>query len=193
MAEQGAEGVTEAGPEVGPRPSVAALLLGFLNVGLMGFGGVLPMARRMLVDDRRWLSTAEFTDLLSFCQFLPGGNIMNLSIAVGLKFRGIPGAVAAITGLFAAPAVIVIGLGVVYGQYREEPRVAALFAGLTAAAAGLLVAAAVKIATPLRRKPVSLALAAVCCVAVAAFRTPLLPTVAVLAPLSVLLTWRFER
>jgi chromate transporter len=146
----------------------------------------------MLVEDRRWLNPAEFVDLLAFCQFLPGGNIMNLSIAIGLRFRGIIGAIAAITGLFAAPALIVVALGVLYERYAQEPRVAAVFAGLAAAAAGLVIGAALKIAAPLRRKPVSLAIAVVCCGAIAAFRIPLSATVLVIAPLSILLTWRLE-
>ena len=62
-----------------PRPSTTALFVGFLNIGLMGFGGVLPMARRLLVEDKRWLTPAEFNELLALCQFLPGGNIMTLS------------------------------------------------------------------------------------------------------------------
>ena len=95
------------------RPSVGALFMGFLEVGLMGFGGVLAIARRMLVESRRWLTPAEFTDLLALCQFLPGGNIMNLSVAVGLRFRGWRGAVAAITGLMAVPCAIVIVIGII--------------------------------------------------------------------------------
>lgn len=174
------------------HPTVGALFRGFLGVGLMGFGGVLAMARRMLVEDRRWLSPAEFTDLLALCQFLPGGNIMNLSVAVGLRFRGWRGALAAIAGLVAVPCVIVVGLGVVYDRYADNPRVANVFAGLAAAAAGMLIAASIKIAAPLRRKPALAVMAVVCFVAVAVFRLPLLATMIVLAPLSVLVAWRFE-
>lgn len=182
----------EAGTPAHSHPTVGALFRGFLGVGLMGFGGVLAMARRMLVEDRRWLSPAEFTDLLALCQFLPGGNIMNLSVAVGLRFRGWRGALAAIAGLVAVPCVIVVGLGVVYDRYADNPRVANVFAGLAAAAAGMLIAASIKIAAPLRRKPASAVMAAACFVAVAVFRLPLLPTMIVLAPVSVLVAWRFE-
>jgi chromate transporter len=174
------------------RPTVGALFMGFLGVGLMGFGGVLAIARRMLVEGRRWLTPAEFTDLLALCQFLPGGNIMNLSVAVGLRFRGWRGAVAAITGLMAAPCAIVIAIGVIYDRFATTPAVGNLFAGLAAAAAGLLVAGAAKIATPLRGKPASIVLTVICFVAIAVFRTPLLPTMAVLVPLGVLAAWRFE-
>lgn len=188
---QDERGATDEGQRAAV-PSVGALFMGFLGVGLMGFGGVLAMARRMLVEDRRWLNPAEFTDLLALCQFLPGGNIMNLSVAVGLRFRGWRGALAAIAGLVAVPCVIVVGLGVVYDRYAENPRVANIFAGLAAAAAGLLIAASIKIAEPLRRKPASAVMALVCFVAIAVFRFPLLPTMVVLAPLSVLVAWRFK-
>lgn len=171
-------------------PTIAELFHGFLLLGLTGFGGVLPLARRMIVERRRWLSASEFTDLLGLCQFLPGGNIFNLSVAVGQRFRGIAGALAALLGLMAAPTLIVIGLGVIYVRFQSEPQVVHLFAGLAAAAAGLLIALALKIALPLRRRPVSLALAALCCLVIAGFRLPLLPAMLVLAPLSIVVTHR---
>ncbi|MGU3539169.1 chromate transporter [Methylobacterium sp. A54F] len=166
-------------------PSTAQLFGGFLVLGLTGFGGVLPLARRMLVEDRRWLTEAEFTDLLGLCQFLPGGNIINLSVATGLRFRGPLGALAALTGLIAAPTAIVLALGVVYDRLHDDPRIRHLFAGLAAAAAGLLVAMALKVARPLRRDRSGLVLAALCCAAVAWLRLPLVPVLLVLAPLSI--------
>lgn len=173
-------------------PSVSDLFVGFLGVGLMGFGGVLAMSRRMIVDQRRWLTPAEFVELLGLCQFLPGGNIMNLSVALGLRFRGWRGAVAALTGLMAMPCIIVVALGMIYGRYQNDPVVSHVFAGLAAAAAGLLVATSLKIALPLRSKPVSALVAVVCFVAIAWFRFPLLPTMLILAPLSILSAWRFK-
>ena len=175
-----------------PSPSVMDLFVGFLGIGLMGFGGVLAMARRMIVEQRGWLTPAEFTELLGFCQFLPGGNIMNLSVALGLRFRGWRGATAALVGLMAMPCVIVVGLGMVYERYQNDPDVAHVFAGLAAAAAGLLVAASLKIALPLRSKPTSALIAAVCFIAIAWFRFPLLPTMLTLAPLGMIAAWRFK-
>ena len=167
-------------------PTTGALFRGFLSLGLMGFGGVLPFARRMLVEERRWLSSAEFADLLGLCQFLPGGNVVNLAVAVGLRFRGAPGAAAALAGLLAAPSVVVVLLGVIYDSFADDPVVRHAFAGLAAAAAGLLVGLAAKLAWPLRRQPVPAALAVLCFLAIAVFRVPLLPALLVLAPLSVL-------
>jgi chromate transporter len=167
-------------------PTTGALFRGFLSLGLMGFGGVLPFARRMLVEERRWVRADEFADLLGLCQFLPGGNVINLSVAVGLRFRGVPGAVAALAGLLAAPALVVVVLGAVYDRFADHPAVRHAFAGLAAAAAGMLIGLAVKLALPLRRQPVPAALAVLCFLAIAVLRLPLLPALLVLAPASVL-------
>jgi chromate transporter len=168
-------------------PTTFGLFKGFLLLGLTGFGGVLPLARHMVVDQRRWLTGAEFSELLSLCQFLPGGNIVNLSVAIGLHFRGLPGAVAAIFGLIAAPTAIVLALGVVYTRYSHDPHVVHMFAGLAAAAAGLLISMAVKLATVLRCRPLGIAVALVIFVAIAGLHLPLVPTMLVAAPASIFL------
>ena len=168
-------------------PTIGGLFKGFLILGLTGFGGVLPLARHMIVEKRRWLTGAEFSEILSLCQFLPGGNIMNLSVAIGLHFRGLPGAAAAIFGLIAAPTAIVVALGVIYGRFSHDPHVVHMFAGLAAAAAGLLISMAVKLAAPLRRKPLAIAIALAIFVAIAGFHLPLVPTMLVAAPVSIFL------
>ncbi len=168
-------------------PSLRELFLGFGAAGLMGFGGVLPWARRMIVEQRRWLSAAEFNDLLALCQFLPGPNVVNLSVALGSRYHGVPGALAAIGGLLTAPVVIAVGLGGLYARYGGLPVVQGAFAGLAAAAAGLVVATAAKIAWPLRAQPLGVGMAVVACVLIALVRLPLLPTMLALVPLSVLL------
>jgi chromate transporter len=186
MAMQGSE-QSSAGTAAGmaAAPSVGELFTGFLMLGLTGFGGVLPLSRHMIVEQRRWLSGPEFTELLSLCQILPGGNIINVAAAIGMKFRGIPGALATLVGLIAAPTAIVIALGVVYARFQSDPHVVHMFAGLAAAAAGLLAAMAIKIARPLWRRPLPIAFAVVCLIAIAGFHLPLVPTILVLAPLSI--------
>lgn len=176
--------------ETQPKPTTFGLFQGFLMLGLTGFGGVLPMARHMLVERRRWLTAAEFSELLSLCQFLPGGNIVNVSVATGLHFRGVPGAVAAIFGLIAAPTAIVLALGVVYARYRHEPHVVHMFAGLAAAAAGLLISMALKLASALWRKWLAIGIAAVIFVAIAVLQLPLVPIMLVAAPVSIFLMMR---
>jgi len=73
-------------------PTSRELFLGFLGLGMTAFGGALPLAHRMVVERHRWLTEAEFVELLGLCQFLPGGNIINLSVALGMRFRGVKGA-----------------------------------------------------------------------------------------------------
>jgi chromate transporter len=177
--------MNQTSPPANPPANPAALFLGFLEVGLLGFGGVLPFARRMIVEQRRWLTAAEFTDLLALCQFLPGPNICNMTIALGRRYHGVAGALASILGLMGAPVTIAVGLGVIYGRYGALPAVAHGFAGLAAAASGLVLATAVKVGTPLWGRVVGLTVAAAAFVAIALLRTPLLPTMLVLAPVSI--------
>src|SRR5665647_1519263 len=89
-----------------PAVTTRELFVGFLQVGLSGFGGVLPFARRMLVDKRRWLTELEFNEVLSLSQFLPGPNIVNVSIIVGRRFQGPIGALAATLGLMLMPLIL---------------------------------------------------------------------------------------
>ena len=168
-----------------PQPDCGQLFMGFFVLGLTGFGGVLPMARHMLVDKRRWLTADQFTELLGLCQFLPGGNIINLSVALGMEFRGLRGALSAILGLILAPTLCVVLLGLIYSRYQNEPLVEHLFAGMAAAAAGLLLSTGIKMLAPLRGKWLQLALVAVGVVAIALFRIPMLPVMLVLAPVSI--------
>ena len=180
---------TEAGASAATEettPSCAELARAFCGVGLLGFGGVLPWARRMVVEQRRWLAPSEFNDLLALCQFLPGPNVVNLSVALGARFQGARGALAALFGLLAAPVAIVIALGALYGRYASQPVVHGAFTGLAAAASGLVVANAAKIAWPIRRELRPVLVAAAAFTALAVLRLPLLPTLVVLVPLSVL-------
>ncbi len=147
-----ADGVSEAAE----GPDARALFGAFLAIGLAGFGGVLPFARRGLVESRRWLTPEDFNETLALCQSLPGPNIVNLSVVVGSRFAGARGALAALAGLVGAPVAIVIALGALYGRFGAVGRVPQVMAGLAAAAAGLVAATAIKMAAPLvARRPVS--------------------------------------
>ena len=178
------------GSSLSAPPRLGALFGNFFLVGVLGFGGVLPLARRMIVEQRRWLSAAEFNDVLSLCQFLPGANIVNVSVALGGRWHGPLGALAAIVGLLAAPIGIVIALGAVYLRYRDVAPVAHGFAGLAAAASGLVLATALRIASPLRTRPRAMLVAAVALGALALLRLPMLPVLIVLVPASIALNRR---
>nr|WP_240782797.1 chromate transporter [Rahnella sp. RFA10(1/100)] len=182
--------MTDTEVQSAPRPGCRQLFMGFFILGLTGFGGVLPMARHMLVEKRRWLTADQFTELLGLCQFLPGGNIINLSVALGMEFRGLRGALSALLGLILAPTICVVLLGLVYARYQNQPLVEHLFAGMAAAAAGLLLSTGIKMLAPLRGKWLQLALVAVGVMAIAAFRMPMLPVMLVLAPVSIFICAR---
>jgi chromate transporter len=173
-------------------PTVAEIFFGFFMIGVRGFGGVLPWARRTMVEERKWLTAAEFAEVLSLCQFLPGGNIINVSVAVGSRFRGAAGAVAALLGLMLAPVAIVIGLGAIYDQFAEQPTVRRAFAALAAAASAFVLAASLKIAAPLRTRVLAIAVTVVTFIAIAVVRLPLPLAMPVLAVASILVLWRFE-
>lgn len=175
-----------------PPPSLTELFTGFFTIGMFGFGGVLPWARRLVVEQRRWLTADEFTEMLGLCQFLPGGNIMNVTVALGARFHGVPGALAAFLGLMTAPVAIVIGLGAVYERYAGLPAVRHGFAALAAAAAALVLTTALRIAAPIAGRPLEIMVAIVTFCAIAVFRLPLPLALPVLAAGSTALLWRFR-
>jgi len=177
------------GPPVSPDVSIGALFWGFLIVGVSGFGGVMPFAHRMLVEHRRWLTEREFTEALSLSQFLPGPNIVNLSVIVGRRLQGTAGAIIATVGLLLLPLVIVLVLATLFAQVSHVDAVRGACSGVSAAASGLILSVAVKMARPIRRTPPQLAFAAVTFAAIALLRLPLLWVLAVLAPLSIGFAW----
>jgi len=166
-------------------PGPGELFLRFMQVAVTGFGGVTPWARRMLVEERRWLNSEEFTDVLSLCQLLPGPNIVNIAVCVGARFNGVRGALAAFTGLMAAPFVIVLLMGALYTRYGDLPAVSSAFHGISAAAAGLVVAMGLKMAASRRLRSMMAVFALVTFIGVALVRLPLGLILAGVAPASV--------
>ncbi|HQU03453.1 MAG TPA: chromate transporter [Acidocella sp.] len=124
------------------------LFVGFFKIGIMGFGGVLAIARRVMVEQWHWLTAAEFNDLFSLCQFMPGANITNFAFAFGARHGGVRGAACAVVGLLTAPIIIVLLMGALFAKFATVPAVQHLVGGMAAAAAGLVVATAFKIAQP---------------------------------------------
>jgi chromate transporter len=169
------------------------LFLGFLKVGLSGFGGVMPFARRMLVDDRRWLDEREFVEVLSLSQFLPGPNIVNLSIIIGNRFCGPLGSIAASLGLMLMPFLIVLVLAALYARFADFEAVRSATASVSSAATGLVIAMALKMGRPLADTGWQIGIAALAFIALGLARVPLLWALLALAPLSVALAWRTRR
>ena len=123
---------------------VSTIFLVFSKLAMQGFGGVMPFAYRSLVEQHRWLTAEEFARYLAMSQMLPGPTICNVSLMVGNRFAGIPGALAAIGGMLAGPFLVVIALGMVYQQYGEVPVLRHAISGMAAVAAGLILATAIK-------------------------------------------------
>jgi len=186
--------IPDGADTVDPREvTLAALFLGFLKIGLLGFGGVLAWARWQIVEQSRWLSNEDFTTVLSLCQFLPGPNIVNMSFYVGGRFRGPLGAVSAFTGLMGAPTAIALALGALYARFGDLEIVRGAFTGISAAAAGLVIATGLKMAAPHRRSPISLAVGLLAFGAVGPLRISMIAVLAALAPLSVAVAWMRRR
>jgi len=156
--------------EAPPAVSLAALFFGFTKIGLSGFGGVLPFARHYLVDTSRWLSAEEFNALLGFCQFLPGPNVVNLSVVVGKRYQGWRGAVVAPVGLLLGPFLVALLLALAYDRWGELPEVQRMLRGIAAAGAGLLFGMAVRMALAVREKRVYLPFTLGVAIAVAGLR-----------------------
>jgi len=186
------EAMDEANPVPELRPTCGELFMSFLAIGLQGFGGVLPWARRMLVEQRGWLTEAEFIEVLSLAQFLPGPNIVNVSIIVGRRFSGVAGATSASIGLMFMPFLIVLALAALYARYAGISAVRGATDGVSAAATGLIIAMAVKMSYPLRHSPWMIGVGVATFLVIALARVPLLWVLAVMAPISVGIAW-FKR
>jgi chromate transporter len=170
-------------------PTKRALFLGFLMIGLQGFGGVLPFAHRILVEQHRWLSEREFTEVLSLSQFLPGPNIVNVSVIVGNRYRGPLGSVAATLGLMLMPFVIVLILAALYARFADLEVVRGATIGVSAAATGLVIATGLRMTRALKGIPWQIVMGALTFIAIALLRLPLLWVLAVLAPVSIATVW----
>ncbi len=163
------------------------LFLGFFKLGALAFGGTGPLARAILVDDRRWLDDKEFAGLLGLCQALPGANTCNLAVMLGDRFFGAGGALVALTGLLLAPLAILVAVATFFTTFSTNSDVRAALFGATAAGAGLALGTAIKMARKLPKDPILLALAGVTFIAAALLRLPLPLILAVLLPTGYLL------
>jgi len=131
------------------NPSLAELFHAFSLVSISGFGGALPWARRMIVEQKRWMSTEEFNEAFALSQFLPGPNVINFSVVFGSRIAGPVGAVVALVGLLGPPLVIVTLLAILYERFGGVEVLSRILAGITAAATGLLIAVVAKMAAPI--------------------------------------------
>lgn len=170
-------------------PGPAALFRGFARVGLSGFGGVLPWARRLLVETECWLTAEEFNVLLGLCQFLPGPNVINLAVAVGVRCCGWRGALAGALGLMIGPFLIALLLGLLYAAYGEIPAVQSMLYGITLVGAGLIIATGIRMGFNVKQRAIYLPFAAAAFVALVVLHWPLPLVMLGGAVLTVSLSW----
>ena len=123
-------------PVATPSPTLWSLFSSFVIVSVFGFGGTLAWARRMTVDERKWMSAHEFNEVFALCQFLPGPNVMNFAVAFGSRVRGVPGAFVASLGLCGPSVILMLILGALYARYGDLPELQRFLGGVTCAAAG---------------------------------------------------------
>jgi chromate transporter len=184
-------------PESAPStpPGLIALFVAFAKMSLAGFGGVLVWARRGIVDQHRWMTANEFNETFALCHFLPGPNVVNLSVVFGSRFRGIPGALAAFAGLLGPPVVIVTVLAALYARYGEIDALRRILAGISCAAVGLLISALFRMMMPLieRRDLIGLVILAAVFVAIGLLRLPLPAVLLVAIPLSIAIAFFVRR
>jgi len=176
-----------------PKVGALDIFLAFAQISISGFGGVLFWARRVLVDEKRWLSDREFVDLLALGQLLPGPNVFNVAIMIGERHAGFRGVLAATAGFMGVPFLIVIGIGMLYERYEALPLVQSALSGMSAVAVGLLLANVARMAMVLPRHWRTWVFGLLAFAGVGALRWPLVGVLAILAPLAVAAAWKGRR
>jgi chromate transporter len=161
------------------RPkSLTDLFVSFTWMALQGFGGVLAIAQRELVENKRWMTREEFIEEWAVAQIMPGPNVINLGITLGWRYFGWRGSLAALAGMLTVPLLVLLALAVVYAQFASNPHVAGALRGMGAVAAGLIVATGLKLLPALQRNvmgwPLATAMGVAAFAAIALLRLPLL-------------------
>jgi chromate transporter len=135
-------------------PTTREIFFAFFRITMLAFGGAIAWVHRGLVVERKWLNEHDFAETLSLCQFLPGPNITNFAVVVGMRFRGVRGALAALAALIVPPMFILVAIGVLYDHIAGVAAVRGALNGLSACAAGLFIVLLVKLLhTLVRTRP----------------------------------------
>ena len=187
--------VTESRPETSSlaRVSRGTLFASFLKMGLLGFGGVLPWARRVIVDERRWLDDREFAELIGLCQVLPGPNVVNLAVIIGARSHGPLGSLIAMKGILFVPIGVMLAIAVFYAAVAHAAIAQHAIAAASAAAAGLILGTALRLLLQTRPPPRGLLTGAAAFVAVGVLQWPLLWVILALIVVGVAAEWRASR
>ena len=189
-----AAGIDSAPPSRPGPSSPRDLFFSFTWLALQGFGGVLAIVQREMVEKKRWLTPDEFLEDWAVAQVLPGPNVINLAVMIGDRHFGLRGAAAALAGMLTVPLFVILALAVVYAQFAGNPQVAGALRGMGAVAGGLIAATGIKLIPQLRKHPLGFGLAMTFTTAVFAAiafaRLPLGWVLLVFGGAALALTWR---
>ncbi len=160
------------------RPtSRSDLFWSFSRLALQGFGGVVAVVQREMVEKKQWLTREEFVEEWAVAQILPGPNVVNLSLMIGDRYFGIPGALAALAGMLTFPLMIVLALVAAFSGVSDLAPVQAALRGMGAVSAGLITATGLKLLSALKQNPLGVRIcwlfAAASFVAIGVLRWPL--------------------
>lgn len=185
----------EPGVPLSAPASLTDLFVSFTWLALQGFGGVLAVVQRELVEKKRWMTREQFLEDWAVAQVMPGPNVVNLSLMIGGRYFGLPGALAALAGMLAAPLVVVLLLAVLYGRFADTATAQGALRGMGAVAAGLITATGIKLMVALGNSPLGLracaAFALATFVAIALLRWPLVWVLLVVGGTACL--WAYRR
>jgi chromate transporter len=166
------------------------LFISFSKIGMSGFGGVLPWARRTLVERDKILSSEEFNAMLGICQIVPGPNIVNLGVCVGSKFAGVPGAFAAVLGLLLGPVALLLIIAILYEHYSYMPIIQGMLKGVSAIGVGLIASTGFKMLRSEFKYPPMLSVVMLVFLTATYFKLGLGWVVLISSPLAILLAWK---
>lgn len=168
------------------RVSLWQLFRVFFVLGITSFGGgVVAYLRQALVVDERWMDDETFLSGLELSQTLPGLNATNMSIYMGERLRGVPGALVALIGMCLPGTVIVMALGMLYASQARSPEMAMVLGGVGAAAVGLTLATTLQIGRKQLVKPLDLSLVVLTFVVIGVLRLSLVWALLTIGPLSI--------
>lgn len=178
-----------------PRPqSLSDLFFSFSWLALQGFGGVLAVVQRELVERKRWMTTEEFVEDWAVAQVLPGPNVVNIAMMLGSRHFGLRGALAAMAGMLTVPLLLLLALAITYQQFANLPAVAGALRGMSAIAAGLIIGTGIKMLPALRKNPLGIPVcvifAGACFLCIAILRWPLVYVLFGLGGIACVLTYR---
>jgi chromate transporter len=164
------------------------LFWSFTFLALQGFGGVLAVVQRELVDKKQWLTLDEFVEDWAVAQIMPGPNVVNLSLMIGGRCFGLAGALSALAGLLLAPTIVVLLLAAAVAGFADTAVAQGMLRGMGAVSAGLIAAVGIKLMGALKNNPMGMmtciGIGALTFIAIGLLRLPLAWVLLSLGPMA---------